>query len=380
MTSKGKAGSNWKKLKKVRNAPLFLTICRHSVKFQTIGSDPHTTKRRKFSHSSHENPSFPSSLPKGKARADVLLDEEKQHASGRSASSSPAPTSLPWFAEDLSPEDLALVRTNSGSKPTGVGSSSSATLDASSDNQEKKKQAILGGQQSLSGDKAEPGTYVAIDCEMVGVGPNASESVLARVSIVNWHGAKLLDTFVRPQEKVTDYRTWVSGVRPQDLKNAPTFQTVQQQVADLIKGRVLIGHAIHNDLSALLLSHPRPLLRDTSTFQPCRDLAKTKHPSLRKLVSLKLGIDIQQRGEEHSSLEDARATMALYRSFHAEWQKSLTASLKTKTKSKGKPAQIIGPGGNSKRSLQRKESSQKLPPNQTQPRKSTDDTDWWKSV
>lgn len=54
---------------------------------------------------------------------------------------------------------------------------------------------------------------------MVGVGPEGIESTLARVSIVNYHGCTILDRFVRPREKVTDYRTWVSGVREEDLRN-----------------------------------------------------------------------------------------------------------------------------------------------------------------
>jgi hypothetical protein len=54
---------------------------------------------------------------------------------------------------------------------------------------------------------------------MVGVGPEGVESTLARVSVVNYHGAIMLDKFVRPREKVTDYRTWVSGVREEDLRN-----------------------------------------------------------------------------------------------------------------------------------------------------------------
>lgn len=54
---------------------------------------------------------------------------------------------------------------------------------------------------------------------MVGVGPNGSESSLARVSLVNYHGAVILDEFVRQRERVTDYRTFVSGIRPLDLAN-----------------------------------------------------------------------------------------------------------------------------------------------------------------
>lgn len=56
-----------------------------------------------------------------------------------------------------------------------------------------------------------------MDCEMVGVGPGGHDSVLARISIVNQFGYCVYDKFVKPQEEVTDHRTWVSGVRPEDL-------------------------------------------------------------------------------------------------------------------------------------------------------------------
>ena len=52
---------------------------------------------------------------------------------------------------------------------------------------------------------------LAIDCEMVGVGEDGTRSVLARVTVVNEHGNVVLDTFVETTEKVTDYRTKVSG-------------------------------------------------------------------------------------------------------------------------------------------------------------------------
>ena len=52
---------------------------------------------------------------------------------------------------------------------------------------------------------------------MVGVGPEGSETSLARVSLVNYHGAIILDEFVRQRERVVDYRTVVSGVRAADM-------------------------------------------------------------------------------------------------------------------------------------------------------------------
>ena len=60
-------------------------------------------------------------------------------------------------------------------------------------------------------------TYlVAMDCEMVGVGPMC-DSVLARVSIVNEYGYCLYDKFVVPNEPVTDFRTEKSGIHKNDL-------------------------------------------------------------------------------------------------------------------------------------------------------------------
>ena len=66
------------------------------------------------------------------------------------------------------------------------------------------------------------GLYVSLDCEFVGVydpASNHSEHSLARVSIVNLYGVTVLDTFVAQRERIGDWRTWVSGVRPQDVKD-----------------------------------------------------------------------------------------------------------------------------------------------------------------
>ena len=47
---------------------------------------------------------------------------------------------------------------------------------------------------------------LAMDCEMVGVGPEGTRSALARVCIVNNDGHPILDAHVKPKEKITDYR------------------------------------------------------------------------------------------------------------------------------------------------------------------------------
>ena len=52
---------------------------------------------------------------------------------------------------------------------------------------------------------------------MVGVGIDGSESSLARVSLVNYHGVVQLDEYVKQREKVVDYRTRYSGIRDVDM-------------------------------------------------------------------------------------------------------------------------------------------------------------------
>ena len=55
---------------------------------------------------------------------------------------------------------------------------------------------------------------------MVGVGPDGAEDALARVSIVNYYGNVLLDAYVTPNTRVTDWRTKHSGIRPADVLNS----------------------------------------------------------------------------------------------------------------------------------------------------------------
>ncbi|CDR37750.1 CYFA0S01e16358g1_1 [Cyberlindnera fabianii] len=175
----------------------------------------------------------------------------------------------------------------------------------------------------LSAQKKTLGTYLAIDCEFVGVGPDGLESALARVSVVNFHGHTVYDKFVKPREKVTDWRTWVSGVTPAHMKDATDFKTAQKEVASLLDDRILVGHAVEHDLESLFLSHPKAMIRDTSKFPGFRKLAKGKTPGLKKLAKEVLGLDIQ--GAEHSSVEDARATMMLYKHDKKEFDRWATA-------------------------------------------------------
>nr|KJB82006.1 hypothetical protein B456_013G172100 [Gossypium raimondii] len=170
---------------------------------------------------------------------------------------------------------------------------------------------------------------LAMDCEMVGVG-QGNKSALGRVTVVNKWRNVIYDEFVRPVEHVVDFRTRISGIRPRDLRKAKDFRVVQKKVAELIKGRILVGHALHNDLKALLLMHPKKDLRDTSEYQPF--LKEGRRKALRHLAAEVLGVEIQNG--EHCPVDDARAAMLLYSKNRKEWERSVKDQLRLKEKQK----------------------------------------------
>lgn len=176
--------------------------------------------------------------------------------------------------------------------------------------------------------------YLALDCEMVGIGTDGKVSALARVSLTDWDGHVVMDTFVQVPASVTDFRTHVSGVTAKDIsaRNAMDVTKCRMTVAKFLKNKVLVGHALHNDLKALMMQHPRENIRDTAKYRPFQRLGGTKwRPrKLRDLVKENLGISIQVEGEAHDSTIDARSTMELFKRVREVWEKDLIQKEKKK--------------------------------------------------
>lgn len=178
----------------------------------------------------------------------------------------------------------------------------------------------------------EKAKYIAIDCEMVSV---RGISTLARVSIVDWYGDTIFNTFVRVEEEVTDYLTFVSGIRQADIESedAMSFEDCQDAVLEIFRGKVVVGHALRNDFIALNIMHPWYLLRDTAKYEPfmkpCPLEPNTLVPKkLKVLAENKLNMTIQEDGKEHDSIEDATAAMELYKKARNKWENAIQWKLR----------------------------------------------------
>ncbi|CAH8834670.1 unnamed protein product [Trichobilharzia szidati] len=163
---------------------------------------------------------------------------------------------------------------------------------------------------------------------MVGVGIK-KRNALGRVSIVDYEGELLYDVIVNPEEEITDYRTPWSGIRQEDMSRAIQYSCAREHVKSIIQNRILVGHTLHQDLHVLKLEHPSHLVRDIAAVQYPKSLAGflVKNAiGLRALTLRLFGVNIQDG--EHCSIEDACASMAIYRLVEKVWERDLVKSLK----------------------------------------------------
>ncbi|XP_036390995.1 apoptosis-enhancing nuclease-like [Megalops cyprinoides] len=168
-----------------------------------------------------------------------------------------------------------------------------------------------------------PTRLVSMDCEMVGTGPEGRCSELARCSLVNYYGEVLYDKYIKPQHPVTDYRTRWSGICKRHLLHAVPFDQAKKEIIQILKEKVVVGHALHNDFRALGFLPPRHMIRDTSRMRLLRRLSKFPNRgsiSLKNLARALLNRNIQMGMNGHSSVEDAMAAMDLYKLVEGQWE------------------------------------------------------------
>jgi len=223
-----------------------------------------------------------------------------------------------------------------------VSSSSSSSSDESTkpvhsrqENQPRKYDNINCSNSSSNNRKKKQ--HVAVDCEMVGVGEDGQFSSLARVCIVDYYGSIVLDLYVKQRQEVTNYRTFVSGITEEHLTSdhAVDFEECRERVQRILNDKILVGHGLKNDLSALNISHPWYQVRDTTKYKPFMKVgSKTGTMSPRKLKELakeRLEQDIQHPDRPHCPVEDARAALSLYRRVYRNWEKVVNYNMNRTT-------------------------------------------------
>lgn len=147
-----------------------------------------------------------------------------------------------------------------------------------------------------------------VDCEMCNTTLGVSE--ITRVSIVNEKLESVYETFVKPENKITNYLTAFSGITEETLKDVTkTLKEVQEDIRTVLPAdAILVGQSLNVDLNCLKLMHPYVI--DTSVIYNISGERKSKS-KLRTLAREFLGEIIQNHAKGHDSIEDAAASVKL---------------------------------------------------------------------
>ncbi|KAL8886477.1 MAG: hypothetical protein Q9215_005816 [Flavoplaca cf. flavocitrina] len=162
---------------------------------------------------------------------------------------------------------------------------------------------------------------VALDCEMAEViGADGLWREVIKVSAVDFlSGETLLDTLVLPTAKVKRWKTEITGITDQVMKEATVrgqsvrgWAEARSKLWQHIDGStVLIGQSLHHDLEVLGMLHTQ-VVDSAILAAKTIDLPGAKTIGLKKMCKEILNVNVQcSNGGMHDCLEDVLASREL---------------------------------------------------------------------
>ncbi|HEY2793729.1 MAG TPA: exonuclease domain-containing protein [Micromonosporaceae bacterium] len=157
--------------------------------------------------------------------------------------------------------------------------------------------------------------YAVIDLETTGLNPLRHDRI-AEIAIVHLDEAGAITrewcTLVNPQRDLGPQR--IHGIRAADARQAPTFAALAPQVAELLRGRVLVAHNVAFD--APFLAHQFRLLGanppiSVSDALCTMQLAATFLPMSGRSLAACCSVAGVPLEHAHCALDDARAAALL---------------------------------------------------------------------
>lgn len=96
--------------------------------------------------------------------------------------------------------------------------------------------------------------FVALDLETTGFGAYAGDEIV-QFALLEYHGLEPTGreycSLVRPSIPIPATATAVHGIRDEDVKNAPTIDTLLEKIVDFLDESIIVGHHVAFDLRFL---------------------------------------------------------------------------------------------------------------------------------
>ncbi len=156
-------------------------------------------------------------------------------------------------------------------------------------------------------------TYVCIDLETTGLNPKEDRIIeIGAVKVENGIQTGVFETFVNPGRTLEPRITELTGIRDEDLADAPCMAEVLPKFLEFAGEHVLLGHSVLFDYSFL----KKAAVNEKKTFERQGiDTLKIARIHLATLEHRNLGFLCEYYGiphKAHRALEDAKATVLLY--------------------------------------------------------------------
>ncbi|MFK7905754.1 MAG: PolC-type DNA polymerase III [Chitinophagales bacterium] len=158
--------------------------------------------------------------------------------------------------------------------------------------------------------------FTIIDLEFTGGSPRRDK--IMEVALVKYANGKIIDRFhslVNPEIEVSEFLIALVNFSEKDLKKAPTFEAIAEQIFDFTKDTVLVGFNIR--LSYALLK---------SAFKPTPFRFQRPHLGLKMLI--------EQRFDTASTLEEkpkSKSLGGLCRHFGLKYDNTYNLKKRAKT-------------------------------------------------
>lgn len=159
-------------------------------------------------------------------------------------------------------------------------------------------------------------SYVCIDLETTGLNPRTDKIIeIGAVRVENKRIVKQWDTFVNPGRPLEERIIELTGIRDEQLAEAPSIGEVLPDLLELIGDEVLLGHRVLFDYSFI----KKAMVDEKRVFERKGiDTLKIARKYLADLESRSLAYLCEYYKIPHSAhraLNDALATVELYHKF-----------------------------------------------------------------
>ena len=156
-------------------------------------------------------------------------------------------------------------------------------------------------------------SFVCVDLETTGLNPKKDRIIeIGAVKVVKGQVVDTFESFVNPHRALDGRIQELTGIKQEDLEDAPDISKVLPDILEFIGDEVLLGHSVLFDYSFLKKAAVDGKIKFERLGVDTLKMARKDLPQLesRSLEALCLYYGIPHKA--HRALEDARATAVLY--------------------------------------------------------------------